>query len=80
MARTANDWRAYAFIEGAQLAINDPLAGEKHGHALASIGLGTRIRWQDHLYGSFDLAMPLITQPNAIAQHLYMTFRVGADF
>jgi hypothetical protein len=24
--------------------------------------------------------MPLVTQPNAIAQHLYMTFRVGADF
>ena len=27
-----------------------------------------------------DLGMPLITQPDAIAQHLYMTFRVGADF
>lgn len=76
----ANDWRAYFFAEGAQLAVNDPLAGEKHGHALASIGVGTRIRWQDHFYGSFDLGMPLITQPNAIAQHLYMTFRVGADF
>jgi hemolysin activation/secretion protein len=76
----ANDWRAYVFAEGAQLAVNDPLAGEKHGHALASVGVGTRIRWQDHLYGSFDLGMPLITQPNAIAQHLYMTFRVGADF
>lgn len=76
----ANEWRAYAFLDGAQVAINDPLPGEKHGHALASIGVGTRVRWQDHLYGSFDLAMPLITQPNAIAQHLYMIFRVGADF
>jgi hemolysin activation/secretion protein len=76
----ANDWRAYVFAEGAQLAVNDPLAGEKHGHSLASIGIGTRVRWQDHLYGSFDLGMPLITQPDAIAHHLYMTFRVGADF
>ncbi|MBK8039977.1 MAG: ShlB/FhaC/HecB family hemolysin secretion/activation protein [Verrucomicrobiaceae bacterium] len=76
----ANDWRAYAFAEAAQLYVNNTLPGEKRTHSLASIGVGTRIRWQDHLYGSFDLGIPLVTQPDAIAQHLYMTFRVGADF
>jgi hemolysin activation/secretion protein len=76
----ANDWRAYFFAEAAQLYVNNTLPGEKRTHSLASIGVGTRIRWQDHLYGSFDLGMPLVTQPDAIAHHLYMTFRVGADF
>jgi hemolysin activation/secretion protein len=76
----ANDWRAYAFAEAAQLFVNNTLPGEKRTHSLASIGIGTRIRWQDHLYGSFDLGVPLVTQPDAIAHHLYMTIRVGADF
>ncbi|MFO1440400.1 MAG: ShlB/FhaC/HecB family hemolysin secretion/activation protein [Verrucomicrobiaceae bacterium] len=75
-----NEWRAYFFTEAAQLYVNNTLPAERRTHSLASIGVGTRVRWQDHLYGSFDLGMPLITQPNAIAQHLYMTFRVGADF
>ncbi len=75
-----NEWRGYAFAEAAQLYVNNTLPGEKRTHSLASIGIGTRIRWQDRLYGSFDLGMPLVTQPNAIAQHLYMTFRLGADF
>ncbi len=76
----ANEWRAYAFAEAAQLFVNNTLPGEKRTHSLASIGIGTRIRWQDHLYGSFDLGVPLVTQPDAIAHHLYMTIRVGADF
>ena len=76
----ANEWRAYAFAEAAQLFVNNTLPGEKRTHSLASIGIGTRIRWQDHLYGSFDLGVPLVTQPDAIAHHLYMTVRVGADF
>jgi len=76
----ANDWRAYFFAEAAQLYVNNTLPGEKRTHSLASIGVGTRVRWMDHLYGSFDLGMPLVTQPDAIAHHLYMTFRVGADF
>lgn len=76
----ANEWRAYAFAEGAQLYVNATLPGEERTHSLASVGIGSRLRWKDHYFGSFDLGMPLITQPNAIAQHLYMTFRVGADF
>lgn len=76
----ANDWRGYVFAEAAQLFVNNTLPGEKRTHSLASIGVGTRVRWQDHLYGSFDLGVPLVTQPDAIAHHLYMTFRVGADF
>lgn len=75
-----NDWRAYVFAEGAELYVNNTLPGEKRTHSLASIGVGTRVRWQDHFYGSLDLGMPLITQPDAIAHDVYLTFRVGADF
>jgi hemolysin activation/secretion protein len=47
---------------------------------LASVGIGTRFRYLDHITGSLDLGMPLVTQPNAIAHDLYLTFRLGVDF
>ena len=76
----ANEWRVYGFLEGGQLYVNRPLAGERRTHDLASVGLGTRFRYLDHITGSFDLGMPLVTQPNAIAHDLYLTFRLGVDF
>lgn len=75
-----NEWRAYAFADAAQLFVNTTLPGEERTQSLASIGIGSRLRWKEHYFGSLDIGMPLITQPNSIAQHLNMTFRLGADF
>ncbi len=75
-----NQWRVYAFLEGGKLYSNHTLPAEKRSYDLASTGIGTRIRYLNHLTGSLDLAMPLVTQPNALAHDLFLLFRLGADF
>lgn len=76
----ANEWRVYGFLEGGQLYTNSPLPGEKRTNNLASTGVGTRFRYMDHITGSLDLGVPLVTQPNAIAHDVYLFFRLGVDF
>lgn len=76
----ANEWRVYGFADAGKLFVNSTLPGEERSHDLASIGLGTRVRYLDHFTGSLDLGMPLVTQPNAMAHSLYFTFRLGVEF
>ncbi len=75
-----NEWRVYGFLEGGKLYVNNTLPAEKRSHDLASVGIGSRFRYLNHITGSFDLGVPLVTQPNAIAHDVYLTFRVGMDF
>ncbi|MFC5456738.1 ShlB/FhaC/HecB family hemolysin secretion/activation protein [Prosthecobacter fluviatilis] len=75
-----NQWRLYAFLEGGKLYTNKTLPAEKRTYDLASAGFGTRVRYLNHLTGSVDLAMPLISQPNALAHDLFLLFRLGMDF
>lgn len=75
-----NQWRLYAFLEGGKLYANHTLPAEKRTYDLASAGFGTRIRYLNHITGSVDLAMPLISQPNALAHDLFLLFRLGMDF
>ncbi len=75
-----NQWRVYAFLEGGKLYTNHTLPAEKRSYDLASAGFGSRIRYLNHLTGSVDLAMPLVTQPNALAHDLFLLFRLGMDF
>jgi hemolysin activation/secretion protein len=75
-----DEWRVYAFAEGAVLTIRSPLPQEESRFNLASYGVGSRIRLFDHLNGSLDAAVPLVSQPNTMAHSLVLTFRVWADF
>ncbi|MCB1275246.1 ShlB/FhaC/HecB family hemolysin secretion/activation protein [Prosthecobacter sp.] len=75
-----NEWRVYGFLEGGKLYVNSPLPGQMRSSDLASIGFGTRVRYLNHLTGSFDVAVPLVTQANAIAHDVYLFFRLGMDF
>jgi len=75
-----NQWRVYLFLEGGKLYTNHPLPAEKRTYDLASAGFGTRVRYLNHLTGSLDLAMPLVTQPNALAHDLFLLFRLGMEF
>jgi hemolysin activation/secretion protein len=67
-------------VEGGKLYVNSTLPGQERTYDLASAGFGTRVRYLNHLTGSLDLAMPLITQPNAVAHNLFLIFRLGMDF
>ncbi|MBE2282456.1 MAG: ShlB/FhaC/HecB family hemolysin secretion/activation protein [Prosthecobacter sp.] len=75
-----NEWRVYGFIDGGKLFVNSTLPGEERTHDLASVGLGTRFRYLDHITGSLDMGLPLVTQPNAIAHDIYFFFRLGVEF
>lgn len=76
----ANEWRVYAFLEGGDLFVNDPLPDSTSSYRLASFGFGTHLRAFDHLNGSMDVGIPLITQGQTLAHDVFVTFRVWADF
>ncbi len=75
-----NDWRGFMFAEGGQASILQPLPEQQAIFDLASIGAGMRIELVDHLNGSIDLALPLITSTNTKAGHPRVEFRVWAAF
>ncbi len=75
-----DEWRFYAFYEGGRVTLSDPLPAQLSRFDLASTGVGMRLQWRKHLHGSVDVAMPLIAQPNAIANDLYLRFRMWLDF
>jgi hemolysin activation/secretion protein len=75
-----NDWRAFFFSEGGQASILQPLPDQQAIFDLASVGVGTRIELVDHLNGSVDLAVPLITSVNTKSGHPRVEFRVWVAF
>jgi hemolysin activation/secretion protein len=75
-----DEWRFHAFVDSAVLGIHDSLPGQKSRVRLASMGMGSRIRWREHYNGSVDVAMPLIEQTNADDGSIRVTFRGWAEF
>lgn len=75
-----NEWRVYGFLDAGKLFVNSTLPAEERTYDLASVGFGTRLRYFNHVTGSLDLAMPLVTHPHALAHNLYLFFRLGVEF
>jgi len=75
-----NEWRVYIFAEAGELTLLDPLPEQISRFALASFGIGTRIRLLDHLNGTIDAGVPLISQSVTIAHDALVTFRMWAEF
>jgi hemolysin activation/secretion protein len=80
LGEKVGEWRIYAFADAGRVVIKDPLPEQVSRFDLASIGLGSRLRLLDHVNGSLDAALPLISQSSTIAHDLRLTFRVWADF
>jgi hemolysin activation/secretion protein len=76
----ANEWRFYVFVDGGYLTLIDPLPEQDSVFALASAGVGTRLRFQNHLNGSLDAAVPIIGQTSTSSGHVRLTFRLWTDF
>ena len=74
----ANDWRAYAFVDGGCVSLTDALPGQQNQYALAGAGIGTRFRLRNHFNGSVDAAFPLLRV--ADEEGLFVTFRLWTDF
>lgn len=77
---SADEVRVLAFWDAGLVAIYDALSGQKTRSGLSSVGIGTRLRLQNHFHASADLALPLIEQPGTDDGSLRITFRGWADF
>jgi hemolysin activation/secretion protein len=79
-AEPAHEWRVYAFLEGGRLTINDPLPEQQEAYKLASYGVGSFMRLFGHLNGSIDASIPLEPVGETLADDLFVSFRVWAEF
>lgn len=75
-----NDWRAFLFSDNAHASILDPLPEQQADFNLASVGAGTRIELVNHLNGSVDVAVPLLTSVDTKAEQVRVEFRVWVQF
>ncbi len=80
LAGYVEDWRFYAFAEGAQLSLQDPLPDQDDSYSLASVGLGTRATLREWLSGSLDWGYPLKDGPNTEKRDPRVHFSVQANF
>ena len=78
--KAAREWRVYGFVEGGRLSIIDRLPQQKAGSNLLSIGLGSSVKFDGHLNGSFDVGLPLTDQGTVSSGDVLFTFRVWTDF
>ncbi|PMY32038.1 hypothetical protein C1Y35_28620 [Pseudomonas sp. GW456-L14] len=75
-----NEWRFYAFAEGARMYLRDELPDQEADYSLASVGLGTRASLSKWLSGSLDWGYPLLDGPNTQKQDSRVHFSVQATF
>jgi hemolysin activation/secretion protein len=75
-----DDWHVYMFLEGGRVSLTNPLPQQVSRFDLASYGVGTHVRIQDHFNGSVDVGIALIGQTYTVAHDPLLTFRLWADF
>ncbi|MDD5348935.1 MAG: ShlB/FhaC/HecB family hemolysin secretion/activation protein [Chthoniobacteraceae bacterium] len=80
LGKCVDEWRFYVFADGGWLDLRQTLPEQESNFKLASYGVGSRVRLQQHLNGSFDLGVPLISQGTTGVRDILMTFRLWADF
>ncbi|HEV3271728.1 MAG TPA: ShlB/FhaC/HecB family hemolysin secretion/activation protein [Candidatus Methylacidiphilales bacterium] len=80
LGKPVDEWRFYVFGDAGLLTIDDALPEQQEQYRLASVGAGTRIKFQDHYNGSFDVGLPLDNGIQTNAYEALLTFRVWAEF
>jgi len=75
-----NDWRLYAFYDAGAVVAIDALPEQAWRFALASYGIGSHLKFDEHFNGSIDVAMPLINRSPTKANEPRLTFRIWSDF
>ena len=75
-----NEWRFLAFVEGGRLVVRDALPDQKSFSRLLSAGGGSRIRLLDHLSGSVDVGVPLVSEGGTRRYHPRVHFRLCSEF
>ena len=80
LSHADDEWRFYLFGEHANLFINQVLPEQKSHFELASVGVGTRVRYRKHFSASLDLGVPLVDQGTTQAGEPRLTFTLGANY
>lgn len=74
------EWRFHAFVEAMRATLHEPLPDQEDQFDLASWGFGSRLKLARHLNGSVDVSFPLISQGPTLADDVFVSFRLWADF
>ncbi|WP_175175432.1 ShlB/FhaC/HecB family hemolysin secretion/activation protein [Achromobacter pestifer] len=80
LGSSVREWRLYAFAEAAALRLRDPLPEQDSRYALASVGLGTRMRLYDWFSAGLDWGYPLRDGPNTKKHDPRLNFNLRASF
>lgn len=74
------NWRAYAFLDAAQLRLQDPLPEQQSRFTLASVGVGTSFRIGQRVSGRLDFGYPLRDGPRTEKHDPRVTFSINASY
>ena len=76
----ADEWRFHVFADAGMLGLCDALPGQQQSYSFASAGTGMRVKLNNHYNGSLDAAVPFVSQTDAHAGDVRVTFRGWASF
>lgn len=75
-----DDWRFFAFVDGANARIHEPLTEQQSHFDLASYGVGMRMKTLRYLNSIVFVGVPLTSQQVTVANHPRFSFRVWGEF
>jgi len=75
-----NEWRVHAFADGGMLSINDGLPEQPEESTLASVGVGTELRFEENWHALLNLGFPLLDMDPVRRGELLLSFRLWAEF
>lgn len=77
---TFNEWRLFAFADGAHVSIQRPLPEQQSTFDLWSYGVGTRFKVFNGFNGLFAVSMPMVTQTYTRAGDPRFNVRLWGEF
>lgn len=75
-----DDWRLFAFVDGGNARIHDPLPDQQSHFDLASYGVGMRMKTLRYFNSTVFVGVPLTSQQVTVANHPRFSFRVWGEF
>lgn len=74
------NWRLFAFADGARLRLRDPLPEQKDLFGLASVGIGSSFQFLRYINGRIDFAYPLREGPRTHKHARRINFNLSASY
>ena len=75
-----DEWRFFAFVDGGNARIHEPLTDQQSHFDLASYGVGMRMKTLRYFNSIVFVGVPLTSQQVTVANHPRFSFRVWGEF